>query len=408
MGRLLTGYQPQTAIGVGLSNLAEIFANRPSPLEAEKRQAEVDYLRSRTAVNQAELRAAQSVLAAQQTLPRIFADAYGSIGSEAARPHPTTVGPMPAVTADEAVRAALPRLAGTAAGMGTQGLSQLGELFQVMVANAPGSSDDAVIRAQAGTGGTIGVNDAVSLAGQDRVAARNAQLDLNQSLAEIFATPIKVNAGATAYVPSGPFAGQSLHGRDTKSTAEGSAFNALPADTQALAVGPTKAQVQGSALAALLADPAVTEATERIAGGVQDQPSLTLLQTPDGPVTLDTKDPHAVINPVPARVVDESGQPTLGVADILGKIGTFGDDQATASRRTVEATAASLGITTEELDFLRQVQAQLGGEMYMLSQLPEQTQALYQQIMDKITASVGAAAVGLPGVTLPEGFELVQ
>jgi hypothetical protein len=51
-------------------------------------------------------------------------------------------------------------------------IGQLAQIIRATMANS-GASDNDVIRAQAGAGGTIGVNDAVSLEGQNAVAGRN-------------------------------------------------------------------------------------------------------------------------------------------------------------------------------------------------------------------------------------------
>jgi hypothetical protein len=217
--------------------------NQPTGAEQAKSQAELDYLRARTNAANLDVRKA----AGQQAVGGQIADLF--VPQEAPRPDPGFEGPMPQQPVGDVIRQGMPQVYGNAMAYGMKP-DDVASTFAAMV---PWASDDETTRANAylGTGKPIGVNDAFSLEGRDAVAGRNDAADLAQALAVEYAKPVGVNAGQDVYLGAG--AGERgtpsvLRGRDTKSTAEATAFNALPSESRALAVGPSETQVKGNVL----------------------------------------------------------------------------------------------------------------------------------------------------------------
>lgn len=99
------------------------------------------------------------------------------------RPDPAMQGPMPVMPAAQAIPRnisdAVPGMlaAGIEAGVTPQ---NIGEAVRVRVANS-GADDNTVVRALAGTGIKMGVNDAVSMPGQANIASRNQSNDMEKT-----------------------------------------------------------------------------------------------------------------------------------------------------------------------------------------------------------------------------------
>lgn len=229
-------FQAQTPIGEGIQSLSQALFSGPGPLEMEQDRLRNQYMAAQTEHAQTQNKLGQAKLGAGGKISDFL-----------------KLSTAPIVEGQN--RADLIR--GGMAGLG-QGLSdggEIGQLAQVIraaMANS-GASDNDVIRAQAGAGQQIGVNDAVSLDGQQAVAARN-QHDLmdktrfqegqqtarnsadiaaanSRNSANIGAAmsrlqwetnnkPLEVSAGATLLPSPGDVRGKGgpIMGRDTETT----------------------------------------------------------------------------------------------------------------------------------------------------------------------------------------------
>lgn len=235
-------YQAHTPLGQAISNLGVALMSGPTPAEAESQRLQNELLRARTASANSDVAAANAANRAQVDLGTLFGQVPEQRRATLAPvADPGVAGPARALAATTAenTRAGgrqffddLPsRMAAAGAGLVSKP-SELGELFRFIAANSPGFDDNSVVRAMAGAGNAIGINEAVSLPGQDRVRADNSRFQTREDLAKIAATPL------------------------SESQVRGAAFAGLPADTQAIAVGPTNAEVQGnSALNTIAANP---------------------------------------------------------------------------------------------------------------------------------------------------------
>lgn len=178
-------FAPQTPLGAGLSNLAQIFTAGPSPYEMQANQALIDARNAqarKTGLEADNLAAGRAALDSFQSL---FEQAYAPppqiqvddpLGGSGEIPDPT-------FSRNEQVLSVLPKLAGAIAQSGK--LTDIGKIMLAMTANAPGVSDDVVTRALVGSGKALGENDAVSTGMQDRVSARNAAESKDQALAAV-------------------------------------------------------------------------------------------------------------------------------------------------------------------------------------------------------------------------------
>lgn len=345
--RFQNTFQAQTPIGQSLQNIAQIMFSGPSPVEAEKARLENDYLRSRTNAAATDARKARAEMDAAASIPGMFQKyMFGSL-PEQGRPDESFAGPMPAISRDQYVAQGLPAIAGAAASAGKY--SQIGDLFRAMMANTPGTSDNAVIRSMAGAGTAIGENQAVSLPGQDAVRAANAQNDLTKAVAVENAKPL------------------------------------------------TYAQVRGG----MLADAALTPAQQLVVIGAQNPYNANMVTGADNHTyRIDQNDPLAVSTRLPVQVPGADGSPALGALDVLGTVGSANDDPLTAARRTREAEAASMGITVEELDFVKRFEeAQRAAQG--LRRAPPAEQDAYDRIMDKIR-------IGAMSMPAPPGYTVIQ
>jgi hypothetical protein len=200
-------FQAQTPIGQSLANLGTaIFGNTLSPSEREKQKLENQFLRSKIASNEADVRAANFGLAARQDI----GDLIGR--TMAARGNLTASAPV----VDPGVGGSARALAATAAadetgqirGAARQTVDefipsfalQLGRLVETpgqgleallgAAANVPGLTDEAgLVRARSGTGAALGVNQALTLGGQERVRAANLAANIERDRAKLAATP---------------------------------------------------------------------------------------------------------------------------------------------------------------------------------------------------------------------------
>jgi hypothetical protein len=165
-----------------------------SPSELQKQQLENQLLRARTTSLQTDTRKDQAVLDSQTSIGQLIGQALEQRRATVAPvTQPAFVGPVrPANRARQEAAFADDSFAGrlAQAGSGLTGSPQdLANLIRFMTANTPSATDAQVVRAQAGAGQRLGVNQAVSLPGQANVAQRNQTNRLVQDAAKIAATP---------------------------------------------------------------------------------------------------------------------------------------------------------------------------------------------------------------------------
>ena len=255
--RLRNPFQAQTPIGTAIAGLGDaIFGGRLSPAEIAQQRLENDLIRSRIGSLDAGAQGDLRTLDIQQQMGELAGQAPALREGVVAPTLDIGVGgPARALSSGVAqagrmdARAALlniPRgVADLSAGLVTDPLDAA-QFARSFTALNPEFTDDDLIRAQAGAGGTIGVNEAVSLGGQGDIATRNAANDEALALAKIGATP------------------------RTRSQVEGGILSGLPQATQDLSVGPTHDRVRGQAALDLIAseeaegDP-VTKAQRQVA-----------------------------------------------------------------------------------------------------------------------------------------------
>src|SRR3546814_13688557 len=125
------------------------------------------------------------------------------------------VGPMAQMAPDQAVARFLPDALQGIAALDT---GDIGSVFRALVANTPGTSNEAVTRAFAGAGGKLGVNDALLPGRQDQLRTENfgQETSLNNS----------DNAAAMARQGSATAADMARH-LPQRAEARGSAFLTL-------------------------------------------------------------------------------------------------------------------------------------------------------------------------------------
>lgn len=309
MARIPNTYAAQTPIGQAINNMGLALFSGPSPLEQQQLAADMEYRRALTDQALAETRLKQreeSGYADFGTLMSTFAD-------------PASRGP-------DQLSAALPQLLNAATNISP---AQASAIARMVVANM-GGSDDQTVRALAGAGNPIGVNEAVSLAGQQNVADRNQgyAVDLNdadnaaarerQAMSDTAAmerylmTPVNVSAGGKVLFnkadPRAATAGSVVSGQPTLSTQQGAAFANLPPEQQARAVGPSKSNVEAQILQGL---------------SPEDQRSAVVGSSGGGtPITIDGNDLTDAWSGIASWFdggVDENGYPTT---DFWAAVGT--------------------------------------------------------------------------------------
>ena len=114
---------------------------------------------------------------AARSLASVFEGAFDStpVVASGDGENPWAPGKVPVVAPggqDAHVRRFIPRMVQAVGDAGK--FDQVGNMIRALVANAPGTTDNAVLRSVAGAGGTIGADNAFSIAGQGQVSARNA------------------------------------------------------------------------------------------------------------------------------------------------------------------------------------------------------------------------------------------
>jgi len=142
----------QTPIGSALGNLMTAFASMPSPEDRAYKAAQLENVQSQAALNRQKLVDSQGEAQRAAAYGGNIAGVINKIFSpppEQPRATPDSVGPMPAVPADEHVRSNLGALAGA---VDPKQVGQLPELFLSMFANAPGTTQGTVERSQIGAG----------------------------------------------------------------------------------------------------------------------------------------------------------------------------------------------------------------------------------------------------------------
>lgn len=163
-------YNPLSPLSAALGNLAKAMITGPTPEEVDLRAAQAEQARSGARKAAAEAELATRKIGAARTLADTVAGMYGPL-REAARPTPEAVGPMPQMTRDQQISAAMPALFENAAMLGE--IDKVGNIGLAATANAPGVSDAARVGALVGAGKVLGKDDAVSLPGQDAIRQGN-------------------------------------------------------------------------------------------------------------------------------------------------------------------------------------------------------------------------------------------
>ncbi len=162
----------QSPVAGALSNLVSSIASLPGPEERALKQAQLEQIRTATALNQSKIADAQREAAVGGNLAGVFRRVLTPV--EETRPTPDTVGPMPEVPVDKRFAQALPDLVGS---LPPAQLGQFGALARALAANAPGTTDPTVTRAMLGAGDSY--NSTPVGAGQERERKYDAEADKN-------------------------------------------------------------------------------------------------------------------------------------------------------------------------------------------------------------------------------------
>lgn len=242
-------YQPRASgmdsINQGIGAVMTALMNQPTASEKALKQAQSDYY-----VAQAQnARIKNQEAAGQQALgTRIAALAQPR---ETPRPDAEFQGPMAPMPFGDKLRADLPSIMGDAVSYGVKPDT----ITSTLMAYAPymGGTDQDIANAYVANGKPIGVNDAFTLTGRDAVAQRNAAAEQSKALAVVAATPrteaqvkgglLQNNFGNLGALT--PEQQAVLSAIPTLEERKGTAFGQLPADKQAVAVGPSKEQTIG-------------------------------------------------------------------------------------------------------------------------------------------------------------------
>ncbi len=208
--RVPNTFHYSTPLGQAFSNIAGAIMSGPSKYERDALEADAVYRRAKAK----EAETSAELDRGKINAPSALADAFARQVNPA-----FAVGgaPPPAVQKQQ-------RLADIIRATAQAGeYGDLDSVLRATIANTPGATDHEVSRAMLG-------------AGDDYATTPTGML------AEIFAKPVEVSAGATAYgAPNDPrFQGGPLAGRDTETTALARAFNRLdPALQETAAIGKT-------------------------------------------------------------------------------------------------------------------------------------------------------------------------
>ena len=163
--------QPSPLSGIAQrmnDTMMQFFLSQPSALERDYMQAGVDQRRAAVQTEQAKAQLAQQKFAAPGSIASAFQNMLAP--PEAARPDPAMMGPMPQMSRDDAARQFLP---GAVEGAAALNLGDLGKTMLALMANAPGTSNEAVTRAFAGAGHALGENQALLPERQDQIRTEN-------------------------------------------------------------------------------------------------------------------------------------------------------------------------------------------------------------------------------------------
>lgn len=176
-------FQAQTPIGQSIANLGTaIFGNTLSPSEREKQKLENSFLQARISSEEADASAAQAALAGQRSIGDILGEAL-SFRDTLSAPDAAQnfIGPLRPERTEQFSNARtglarVPEQLAQAGSFGVEDPQDLANLFNFTQANARSTTDDSVLRSLAGRGALPDEDTAVSIAGQDRIAGRNAAL----------------------------------------------------------------------------------------------------------------------------------------------------------------------------------------------------------------------------------------
>ncbi len=176
-------FQAQTPIGQSIANLGTaIFGNTLSPSEREKQRLESQFLRARISSEEADASAARAAQAGQRGIGDILGEALRARDTLSAPDASSSfIGPLRPERQEQfagaqAGLARIPERLAQAGSFGVEDPQDLANLFNFVQANARGTADTDVLRSLAGRGALPTQNTAVSVAGQDRIAARDAEL----------------------------------------------------------------------------------------------------------------------------------------------------------------------------------------------------------------------------------------
>lgn len=167
--------QYQSPVANAIANLGLALASGPSSREIEERAALAAYRDQMAAKAAAETESIRAQLAGQGAIAHATRQMLAG--------------------ADPRVGAALPDIAASLYATGK--LGDLGNIARALIASGA-FDDNALVRAMAGAGNAIGENEAVSLAGQEKIRAQNASEAYRRAIGEA-ATTGKYNLMGTQY-----------------------------------------------------------------------------------------------------------------------------------------------------------------------------------------------------------------
>ncbi len=176
-------FQAQTPIGQSISNLGTaLFGNTLSPAEREKLRLANSLTQAKIGSEEAKAAGAQAALTGQRGIGDILGEALKFRDTlSAPDAAPGFIGPRLTERDQQFTdaRTGLSRVPERLAQVGSFGVEDpqdLANLFNFVQASGRGVPDTDVLRSLAGRGKLPDENTAVSVAGQDRIAARNAEL----------------------------------------------------------------------------------------------------------------------------------------------------------------------------------------------------------------------------------------
>lgn len=296
---------PNAGYGRAANELAKAFFSGPSAFEQ-------DYLRARASAATARAerdRAETANLVAKGQAGARLSDVFNRMSmTEAPRPTPEFVGPMPVASPDQYFNANRGAIVQSAVDSGATNPGAIARMVAGMMGASPNRMADVYLGAGGDYAHTQPGFDAEQTNKRDTaIAVQNAA---NQgAISKVFATPVQTTAGSTTtFAPGDPrAAGGPVQGRDTESTAKAALLKAMTPDDQRVAVlgqpayGANESQVKGSVLAAVRPDLSEDE-TKRVVGALPaGQPTPRNYLRPDGlqGTTLDGVTDAATNEPLP-------------------------------------------------------------------------------------------------------------